>query len=195
MFYCVCMYVHIYKFFHPAPAKVEFPCTVNIQQSPAFGDTDFNMTCTVSGSGDLMVEWQKDGKSVDADDFIVISVRVTGGKYMFGQTEAKDSTLMWKVTKSVRYFTCNNITHFDGHYTCGVSTQTAGATTRDESMAFIVNVQCKEIPLSKKFFNYRYANFRSVDVDVVLMIFCSELCSHDLSNNINAICHSLTITS
>ena len=101
------------------------------------------MTCTVSGSGDLTVQWSKDGVSVDTGDFAVTSVRVTGGHYMYGQAEAEDSTLMWKVTKRVRYFTCNNITHFDGHYTCGVSTQTAGATTRDESKAFVVNVQCK----------------------------------------------------
>ena len=85
--------------------------------------------------------------SVDTGDFAVTSARVTGGQYMYGQTEAKDSTLMWKVTKRVRYFTCNNITHFDGHYTCGVSTQTAGATTRDKSKAFVVNVQCKFIRL------------------------------------------------
>ena len=122
---------------------MEFPHLVNIHRSPAFDDTDFNMTCTVSGSGDPMVQWQKDGKSFDTDDFTVTSVQVTGGQYMYGQTEAKDSTLMWKVTKRVRYFTCNNITHFDGNYTCGVSTHTAGATTRDESKAFIVNVHCK----------------------------------------------------
>ena len=136
------MYVHIYIYFHPAPAKVEYPRTENMQHSPAFDDTNFNMSCTVSGSGDLKFQWQKDGISVDKGDFTVTTVPVTG-KYMYGQTEAKDSTLMWKVTKRVRYFTCNNITHFDGHYTCGVSTQTAGATTRDVSMAFIVNVQCK----------------------------------------------------
>ena len=141
-----CMYTCIYNLFlYPAPANVEFPRTVNIQ-CPAFDDTDFNMTCTVSGSGDLMVQWSKDGMSVDTGDFAVTSVKVTGGKYTYGQTEAKASTLMWQVTKRVRYFTCNNITYFDGHYTCAVSTQTAGATTRDESKAFIVYVQCKFIP-------------------------------------------------
>ncbi|KAK2176759.1 hypothetical protein NP493_641g01009 [Ridgeia piscesae] len=124
-----------------APAKVDYPRTVNIQENPAFDDTKFNMTCTVSGSGDTMVQWQKDGVSVDIGDFTVTSVQVTGGQYSYGQTEAKTSTLMWQVTKRERYFTCNNITHFDGHYTCAVSTQTAGATTRDESKAFIVNVQ------------------------------------------------------
>ena len=130
-------------FLHPAPAKVEFPRSVNIQQNPAFDDTDFNMTCTVSGSGDPTVEWHKDGLPVDTGDFTVTSVKMTGGQYMYGQIEAKTSTLMWKVTKRVRYFTCSNITHFDGNYTCAVSTQTAGATTRDESKTFIVNVQCK----------------------------------------------------
>ena len=141
-----CMYTRIYNLFlHPAPAKVEFPRTVNIQRSPVFDDTDFNMTCTVSGSGDLMVQWSKDRMSVDTGDFTVTSVRVTGGKYMYGQTEAKDSTLMWQVTKRVRYFTCNNITYFDGHYICAVSTQTAGAMTRDKSKVFIVYVQCKFI--------------------------------------------------
>ena len=139
-----CTYAHICDLFlHPAPAKVEFPRSVNIQQSPAFDDANFNMTCTVSGSADPMVEWQKDGKSVDTDDFTVTTVPVTGGQYMYGQTEAKTSTLVWKVTKRVRYFTCNNITHFDGNYTCAVSTQRAGAKTRDESKAFVVNVQCK----------------------------------------------------
>ena len=141
-----CMYTRIYNLFlHPAPANVEFPRTVNIQRSPAFDDTNFNMTCTVSGSGDLMVQWSKDTMSVDTGDFAVTSVRVTGGKYMYGQTEAKDSTLIWQVTKRVRYFTCNNITYFDGNYTCAVSTQTAGVTTLDKSKAFIVNVQCKFI--------------------------------------------------
>ncbi|KAK2175066.1 hypothetical protein NP493_754g00014 [Ridgeia piscesae] len=120
-----------------APANVEFPRPVNIQSSPAYDD----MTCTVSGSGDLMVQWSKGGMSVDVGDFAVTSVRVTGGKYMYGQTEAKDSTLMWNVTKRVGYFTCYNITYFDGNYTCAVSTQTAGATTRDKSKAFIVYVQ------------------------------------------------------
>ena len=94
--------------------------------------------------------------SVDTGDFAVTSVRVTGGQYMYGQTEAKASTLMWKVTKRVRYFTCNNITHFDGHYTCGVSTQTAGAMTLDESKAFVVSVQCKFIRLM-----HFYANVAS----------------------------------
>ncbi|KAK2178126.1 hypothetical protein NP493_561g01055, partial [Ridgeia piscesae] len=124
-----------------SPAKLEFPHLVNIHRSPTFDDTDFNMTCTVSGSGDPMVEWQKNGESVDTDDFTVTKVQVTSGQYMYGQTEAKTNTLIWKVTKRVKYFTCNNITHFDGHYTCAVSTQTAGATTRDESKAFIVRVQ------------------------------------------------------
>ena len=122
---------------------MEYPISEDITKVPAYDDTDFNMTCTVSGSGDPTVEWQKDEVLVDTGDFTVTSVPVTGGQYMYGQTEAKDSTLMWKVTKRVRYFTCNNITHFDGHYTCVVSTQTADATTRDESKAFIVNVQCK----------------------------------------------------
>ena len=138
------MFAHIYDIFlHPAPARVEFPRTVNTQRNPAFDDTDFNMTCTVPGSGDLMVQWNKDGMSVDTGDFAVISVRVTGGKYMYGQTQAKTSTFMWKVTKRAKYFICSNITHFDGNYTCAVSTQTAGAMTHDESKAFIVNVQCK----------------------------------------------------
>ena len=112
------------------------------------------MTCTVSGSGDTMVQWQKDGVSVDIGDFTVTSVQVTGGQYSYGQTEAKTSTLMWQVTKRERYFTCNNITHFDGHYTCAVSTQTAGATTRDESKAFIVNVQCTFIRLMHFYSNF-----------------------------------------
>ena len=142
-----CMYAHICDFFlHPAPAKIEFPRSVNIQWSPAFDDTNFNMTCTVSGIGDLKVQWSKDGMSVDTGDFTVTTVPVTG-QYLYGQTEAKTSTLMWQVTKRAKYFTCNNITHFDGHYTCAVSTQTAGAMTRDESKTFIVNVQCKFIRL------------------------------------------------
>ena len=145
IFYSACFHTLInVLFLHLAPPKVEFPHRVDIQQNPNFDDTDFNMTCTVSGSGDLKVQWSKDGKSVDTGDFTVTTAPVTG-QYMYGQTEAKDSTLMWKVTKRVRYFTCNNITHFDGHYTCAVSTQTAGAMTRDESKAFIVNVQCKFI--------------------------------------------------
>ena len=147
LYICKHIYANNYYIFdlflNPAPANVEFPRKVNIHRSPAFDDTDFNMTCTVSGSGDLTVQWSKDGMSVDTGDCAVTSVRVTGGQYMYGQTEAKDSTLMWKVTKRVRYFTCNNITHFDGVYTCAVSTQTAGATTRDKSKTFIVNVQCK----------------------------------------------------
>ncbi|KAK2174672.1 hypothetical protein NP493_781g00014 [Ridgeia piscesae] len=122
-------------------AKVEYPRTENIQHSPAFDIADFNMTCTVSGSGDPVVQWEKDGVSVVIGDFTVTSVQVTGGQYSYGQTEAKDSILMWQVTKRARYFTCSNITHFDGNYTCAVSTQTAGATTHDESKAFIVNVQ------------------------------------------------------
>ncbi|KAK2178132.1 hypothetical protein NP493_561g01052 [Ridgeia piscesae] len=124
-----------------ASARVEYPRTENIQHSPAFDIADFNMTCTVSGSGDPAVQWQKDGVSVDIGDFTVTSVQVTGGQYSYGQTESKESTLMWQVTKRVRYFTCSNITHFDGNYTCAVSTQTAGAMTRDESKAFIVSVQ------------------------------------------------------
>ena len=83
---------------------------------------------------------------VDTGDFTVTTVPVTG-QYMYGQAEAKTITLMWQVTKRAKYFTCNNITYFDGNYTCAVSTQTTGATTRDESKAFIVNVQCKFIML------------------------------------------------
>ena len=137
------MFAHIYVFLLPAPARVEFPHTVNIQRDPAFDDTDFNMTCTVSGSGDPKVQWRKDNVSVDKEDFAVTSIHVTDGQYIYGQTEAKTSTLMWRMTKRVKYFTCDNITHFDGHYTCAVSTQTAGKTTNDESKAFVVNVQCK----------------------------------------------------
>ena len=123
---------------------MEHPRSVNIQRSPAFDDTDFNMTCTVSGNGDTRVQWQKNRESVDTGDLTVTTVPVTG-QYMYGQTEAKTSTLVWQVTKREKYFTCDNITHFDGNYTCAVSTQTAGATTRDESKAFIVNVQCKYV--------------------------------------------------
>ena len=138
------MFIHIpILCLHSAPAKVEFPQNVSIQRSPAFDDTDFNMTCTVSGSADPKVQWRKNGMSVDIGDFAVTNLQVTDGQYMYGQTEAKESTLMWQVTKKAKYFTCNNITHFDGHYTCAVSTQTVGAMTRDESKAFIVNVQCK----------------------------------------------------
>ena len=121
---------------------MEHPRSVNIQRSPAFDDSEFNMTCTVSGNGDPRVQWQKNRESVVTGDFTVTTVPVTG-QYMYGQTEAKTSTLVWQVTKRAKYFTCSNITHFDGNYTCAVSTQTAGNTTNDESKAFIVNVQCK----------------------------------------------------
>ena len=138
------MFAHIYDIFlHPAPARVEFPHTVNIQSNPAFDDADFNMTCMVSGSGDLMVQWRKDSVPVDKDYFAVTSIHVTDGQYMYGQTQAKTTTLMWKMTKRAKYSTCGNITHFDGNYTCAVSTQTAGNPTNDESKAYIVNVQCK----------------------------------------------------
>ena len=132
-------------FLHIAPAKVEYPSIVDIQQTPACDDTNFNMTCTVSGSGDLKVAWLKDGMSVDTGDFVVTSVQVTDGQYMYGQTAATNSTLVWQVTKKARYFTCGNITHFDGNYTCAVTTETAGAMTHDVSKAFVVNVQCKFI--------------------------------------------------
>ena len=122
---------------------MEYPNSEDITKVPAYDDTDFNMTCTVSGSGDLTVEWQKDGVLVDTGDFTVTSVQVTGEHYMYGQTEAMTSTLAWKVTKRAKYFTCKDITQFEGNYTCAVSTQRAGATTRDKSKAFIVNVQCK----------------------------------------------------
>ena len=134
----------MYKLFlHIAPAKVEFPRIDNIQQTPAFDDTDFNMTCTVSGSGDVKIAWLKDGVSVESGDFAVTTVQVSNGQYIYGQTDAKNSTLMWRVTKGARYFTCGNITRFDGNYTCAVTTETAGAVTRDVSKAFIVNMQCK----------------------------------------------------
>ncbi|KAI0235074.1 hypothetical protein LSAT2_014519 [Lamellibrachia satsuma] len=125
-----------------APAKVEYPRIDKIPRTPAFDDTDFNMTCTVSGSGDVKVQWLKDEVSVDSTAFAVTTVQVTDGQYMYGQTSAKNSTLVWQVTKKTRYLTCNNITHFDGHYTCAVTTETASAMTHDVSKAFIVNVQC-----------------------------------------------------
>ncbi|KAI0236794.1 hypothetical protein LSAT2_012662 [Lamellibrachia satsuma] len=124
-----------------APAKVEYPRIDNIPWTPGFDDTDFSMTCTVSGSGDVKVVWLKDGVSVDTDDFAVTTVKVTDRHYIYGQTAAKNSTLEWKVTERARYFTCGNITHFDGNYTCAVTTETAGAMTHDVSKAFVVNVQ------------------------------------------------------
>ncbi|KAK2171898.1 hypothetical protein NP493_1005g00049 [Ridgeia piscesae] len=99
------------------------------------------VTVQVSGSGEITVQWRKDNVSVDKDDFVVTSIQVTGGQYMYGQTKAEDSTLMWQVTKRARFFTCSNITHYDGQYTCAGSAQTAGNTTNDESKAFVVNVQ------------------------------------------------------
>ena len=130
-------------FMSAAPAKVEYPRIDNIPQTPAFDDTDFKMTCTVSGSGDMNVQWLKDEVSVDTTDFAVTTVQVKDRQYMYGQTDAKNTTLVWQVTKKARYLTCNTITHFNGNYTCAVTTETAGAMTHDVSKAFIVNVQCK----------------------------------------------------
>ncbi|KAI0235072.1 hypothetical protein LSAT2_014517 [Lamellibrachia satsuma] len=124
-----------------APAKVEYPRIDNIPQTPAFDDTDFKMTCIVSGSGDMNVQWLKDEVSVDTTDFAVTTIQVKDGQYMYGQTDAKNTTLVWQVSKKTRYLTCNTITHFNGNYTCAVTTETAGAMTRDVSKAFIVNVQ------------------------------------------------------
>ena len=139
----MCDYYYNSIFLSTAPAKVEYPRIDNISRTPAFDDQDFNMTCTVSGSGDMNITWLKDGVSVDTNDFAVTTVQVSDGHYMYGQTAAKKSTLVWQVTKRARYFTCGNITHFDGNYTCDVTTETAGAMTHDVSKAFIVNVQCK----------------------------------------------------
>ena len=130
-------------FLYVAPAMVEYPRIDNIPRTTAFDDTDFNMTCTVSGSGDVKVDWLKDRVSVDTSDFAVTTVSVTDRQYMYGQTDTMNSTLVWKVTERARYFTCGNITHFDGLYTCAVTTETAGAMTRDVSKAFFVNVLCK----------------------------------------------------
>ena len=130
-------------FLYVAPASVEYSRIDNIPRTTAFDDTDFNMTCTVSGCGVVKLQWLKDGVSVVNSDFAVTTVQVTDGQYMYGQTDAKNSTLVWQVTKKGRYFTCDNITRFDGNYTCDVTTETAGAMTHDVSEAFIVNVQCK----------------------------------------------------
>ncbi|KAI0243147.1 hypothetical protein LSAT2_004781 [Lamellibrachia satsuma] len=124
-----------------SPVKVEYPRIEHIPRTPAFDNQDFNMTCIVSGSGDMKVAWLKDGVSVDTGDFAVTTVQVTDRHYMYGQTDAKKSTLKWRVTNRARYFTCGNITHFDGNYTCAVTTETAGAMTHDVSKAFVVNVQ------------------------------------------------------
>ena len=139
----MCDYYYNSIFLSAAPAKVEYPRIDNIPWTPAFDDQDFNMTCTVSGSGDVKIAWLKDGVSLDTGDFTVTTVQVTDRHYMYGQTDAKKSTLKWRVTKGARYFTCGNITHFDGHYICAGTTETAGAMTHDVSKAFIVNVQCK----------------------------------------------------
>ena len=64
---------------------------------------------------------------------------------MYGQTDATNSTLMWHVGEKAQYFTCYNITHFEGNYTCTASTYAAGSKTLDVSKAFAVNIQCKYI--------------------------------------------------
>ena len=91
--------------------------------------------------------WRKDGASVDASDFQVTTLPVTGGEYMYGQTNATNSTLMSHVMQKARHFTCYNITHYEGNYTCAASTDAAGSKIPDVSKAFIVNVQCKYIDL------------------------------------------------
>ena len=95
--------------------------------------------------------WRKNGASVDANDFHVTTLPVTGGEYMYGQTDATNSTLMSHVTQKARHFTCYNITYFEGNYTCAASTYAAGSMTRNGSKAFVVNIQCKYIDL----FTYR----------------------------------------
>ncbi|KAI0231932.1 hypothetical protein LSAT2_017718 [Lamellibrachia satsuma] len=62
-----------------APASVEYPRIDNIPRTTAFDDTDFNMTCTVSGSGVVKLQWLKDGVSVVNSDFAVTTVQVTHG--------------------------------------------------------------------------------------------------------------------
>ena len=156
-----------------APVKVEYPCIEHIPQTPAFDNQDFNMTCIVSGSGDVKVAWLKDGVSVDTGDFAVTTVQVADRHYMYGQTDAKKSTLKWRVTKGARYFTCGNITHFDGHYTCAVTTETAVAPTHDVSKAFIVNVQCK--------FTYNYAINMCIWYICVCVCACVRACIMDCS--------------
>ena len=135
-------------FLRAAPAKIEYPSLVNIPITSAF-DEDFRFTCTASGSGNVTVEWRKDGAPVDTSAFHVTTLPVTGGQYMYGQTDATNSTLMWHVGEKAQYFTCYNITHFEGNYTCAASTYAAGSKTMDVSKAFAVNIQCKYITHSQ----------------------------------------------
>ena len=97
----------------------------------------------------MTVVWRKDGTRIDTSDFDVMTLPVTGGQYMYGQTDATNSTLMWHVAQKARHFTCYNITHFEGNYTCAASTYAAGSKTMDVSKAFAVNIQCKYIILSQ----------------------------------------------
>ena len=57
-------------FLYVTPASVEYPRIDNIPRTTAFDDTDFNMTCTVSGSGVVKLQWLKDGVSIVNSDLI-----------------------------------------------------------------------------------------------------------------------------
>ena len=127
---------------YAAPAKIEYPRLVNIPITSSFDD-DFSLTCTASGSGDVTVVWSNDGAYVDATDFYITTLPVTGGEYMYGQTDATNSTLMSRVAQKARHFTCYNITQYEGNYTCAASTYAVGSKIPDVSKAFVVKVLCK----------------------------------------------------
>ena len=91
----------------------------------------------------MTVVWRNDGASVDATDFHITTLPVTGGEYMYGQTDATNSTLMSRVAQKARHFTCYNITHYEGNYTCAASTYAAGSKIPDVSKTFVVKVLCK----------------------------------------------------
>ena len=66
------------------------------QQDVLYNDTDFELSCTGSGSNIDGVTWYKDDQPLDHKHFQIWELERIEGQYTYGQTQAVRSVVQWK---------------------------------------------------------------------------------------------------
>ena len=114
----------------------------DVLETPLYDLQDFQMSCTVSGSNIDRVEWYKDNYLITDSDFTKLPLKdVADQNFTCDQSTGKQSDIKWKAADKT--FVCSNVTHYDGTYFCTGFGVAAGQDNNNQSVNFVVEVQCE----------------------------------------------------
>ena len=129
------IFIYYYYVFCAAAVQVEAPTQ---EVTVVASRSGFTLNCTASGSHINDMAWLRDNQTIASQHFEQTST-LHQGTYMYGQTEATTSSLVWSNYSA----TCNELSELSGSYSCVVSGRVGSVHHRDETSRIVVDLQRK----------------------------------------------------